>query len=140
MPTLRNLAFGAIAASAVAFVTVAYAGEAGVTPKHVQTSHSWLPRDHFKIETGRVEIGAGEARGKTSETKPHLPRNSDARLWIPGVGCAGTAVAFYAAAPRGVQACLAAATGPAARPDWVAVAIAAVAGRRAALAEHPLTS
>jgi hypothetical protein len=140
MATLRKLALGAIAAGAVTLVSAACAGETSVTPKHVETSHSWLPRDYFKIEKGGLEFGDSGPRDKISETKPKPQRDLDARLWIPGIGCASTAAALDVAASRGVRTCLAAATVPPARPDWIATAIEAAASRRATSVDAPLIS
>ena len=138
MSTLRKFAIVTIAASAMAFVTAAH-GEPATTPKHVDGGQSWLPRDHLKIEKGRVEIDVGEGRRETAEKTPRVSRNLDARILIPGAACSGTAVAFDITT-RGVRTCLTAYVGRTARPDWIAVAIAAVTRPRAYSLDAPLTS
>ncbi len=125
---LRGALLGALLTSVFATGTAVAADETGTTPKRMVSGHGWLPRDHFRIERGLVQIGNGEPRERTQRPRPLRALNLDARLWIPGVGCSATSASMEIGQPGGIRSCMAA--GTARNRDWVAVALSQIAADR----------
>jgi hypothetical protein len=124
MSKLHQIMIGTFIAG-VFTVAPAFAGETGTTPKHIEAAKgmSWLPRDHFRIERGRVDLGLRESQARPPETVRHDRLDLDARVWIPGSACSATSASLEVADRGRSRHCLAAADVRRGTPDWIAVAI-----------------